>query len=210
MIPTTRGSSALLMSIPPNAYDYSTWTADTPTNITETLLTGANGPSMRFVSATATTRGGGRYTMGTRISAQVRSYGYKTASAAPLIAGAIYLARPGTDSRRLVLCCETGGLATGALLYLLLYTDKDTYSAARLTQNIDYATGIAMRLGSRAGTTTAEVSVDGGANWESIYSAADATAFGSAGAGTHVGVGLYSASTGSTINVYAPYALVEA
>jgi hypothetical protein len=211
MIPTTRGSSAPLMSIPPNAYDYSTWTADTPTNVTETLLTGVNGPTMRLASATATTRGGGRYTVGTRISAAFRGYS-RTSLAANVMAGqAVYLCRPGTDTRRLVatVCAGVAGGASYAT-YLLLFTSKDTYSILRFSSFGVPGVEPAMRLGSRAGTTTLEVSGDGGVNWETLYSASDATAFGSAGAGTHVGIGAYTESATAVVNAYAPYALVEA
>ena len=206
-----RLDSGVLTSIPRNSYDYgATWTADTPTNVTEALTTGANGPTIRMTSATATNRGGGRYTTGTRISASVRGWSRGVSGAAPPCGPMVYLLRPGTDNRRIV-AVPRAGVAGGGYItyYLLLYTDKDTYSALRasanITGNID-----AIRLESRAGTVTFSASCDGGANYETLYTATDAAAFGTAGAGTHVGIGSYTESASAVVNNYAPYALVEA
>jgi hypothetical protein len=91
-----------------------------------------------------------------------------------------------------------------------LLTDKDTFTATRLSLLIHADAAPALRLGSRAGTTSLEISQDGGVNWTSIYSAADATAFGTAGAGTHAGVGGYTENATASVESYLPYALVEA
>ena len=195
-----------LISIPRNAYNYSSWTADTPTNWTEALVSAVNGPIFRATSAIVTVRGGGRYTAGTRISAIPRGSVRGTSATA---GQAIYLLRPGTDTRRLVMTTELASAGTVAKIYILMLTDKDTYSATRYSTTI-HGTPPAMRIESRAGTVTAYLSSDGGLTWESVYSAIDATAFGTAGAGTHVGIGAYTGESGTIVNTYAPYALVEA
>jgi hypothetical protein len=206
MIPTTRGSSALLMSIPPNAYDYSTWTADTPTNITLALTTGANGPTAQWTSATASPRAGAIYTTGTRIAGAI--YGgarLGTATGGP----GLTLMRPGTDNRRInLIVAHAAGVAR---VYVSMYTDKDTFGATRLDLVVgEISLPLCGRLASRSGNVTAEISYDGGANWLVIYTASDATAFGTAGAGTHVGHAGYTGENAVVVLAYSPYLLVEA
>lgn len=103
---------------------------------------------------------------------------------------------------------ELASAGTNRKIYVLLFTDKDTYSATRYTTSI-HGTDPAMRIESRSGTVTAYISSDGGSNWESVYAAVDSTAFGTAGAGTHVGIAAYTGESGAIVNSYAPYLLVE-
>lgn len=198
----------LIVSTPWNAYDYSTWTVDTPTNITELLLTGANGPILRMTSATASNRAGGRYTVGTRIRSHMRG-GSRRVGGATLSGQAIYLLRPGTDNRRIVMTV-TSTYASGLRLYVMRFTDKDTFGVTLLDATINHINPVNLWLESRDGNTTAAWSMDGGQNWETVYTATDATAFGTAGAGTHVGICAYNGANNSIVNAYAPYLLVEA
>lgn len=196
---------SLLQSIPRNSYSYASWTADTPTNVTEVLTTGANGPTIRLTFATATSRLGGRYTAGTRITIVPR--GSARGPVSGTAGEACYIAQADAN-RRL-------GFATGIPngLYVLLFTNKDTFSAIRAQVTLAPQGGVApaRRIASQGGNVTAELSSDGGASWEALYGpTADATAFGAAGAGTLTGHGGYSAENGAVVNAYAPYALVEA
>lgn len=197
--------NSLLETTPRNAYDYSTWTADTPTNVTETITSGTNGPTIRLAAVTASLRAGGRYTAGTRLTSTQRGWS-RVASGNPLCGEAIYIAQ--ADANRRLVACRLY-VATGLTgVYLLLYTNKDTYSATRFACQV--RGNPKLRLTSRLGTMALESSADGGDSWETLYTASDAAAFGAAGAGALVGEGAYTESTTAVVNNYAPYALVEA
>lgn len=164
-------------------------TAQTPTNVTESFFAADDrGVHLVVASATATARMAGRMAAGTRIAGLVSGYAVSTGTAG-VVSGGSGLRIQRADGLVISLAPD------GANLNVYLWTNKDTFSAARVQAGGSYGRGFGPwwgRLGEDGGgNIVAEVSPDG-VSWQTVYSAVIATAWGSGGATTTVGIGIHT------------------
>jgi hypothetical protein len=162
-------------------------TAVTATNHTESFFASDDvGAHVGIASATAVGRFSGRVGAGSRIAGLLRGRHVSTGTTGVIPGGAgLVCARSGTDGKLMTMHAD------GATVVVANWTTKDAFSAARRTGGTTYGAGwpaIWGRIGESGANFVAEVSPDG-VNWQTIYTAATATAWGSAGVTTEVGFG---------------------
>lgn len=176
------------------------WTAETGTNMTEDAFTAtglgtAGGLALFASSATVSSRLTHRYQAGTVMSGIL--FGHGTPAATGYTGGPCLTLRRSSDARVVMLGI---GLVSGVpTLRVHRWTDKDTFGAVLLDAAL-YGWPRACRIADEGGNVV--VKIGDGTTWATLYSAADATAWGSAGAADQIGFGVFSVANSAKLAAF--------